>query len=451
MATTVTGARTAGPAATPERAQPVVPRSTRASSGGAGAAAGPGWAVWPLVCVQAAVALLLGGWVADSWALMAAATVPAAALTLIAVGRRRGRPLPAWAGAAWALRRRRKRAMGPLPPGVDPLLSLAAECEPGLRSYAFQRTRPGSAAAASGAWSADVGMAGDGSRLTAVLRVEAPRSPLQPGREGSPLPLTLLSDALETDGVLLDSVQCVQHTQPAPSPQLPQQAIAGRNYAQLLGNGGQEGQEMAPGLRLTWVALRLDPERCQEAVAERGGGLKGAQRALTRAADQLASRLTGAGFRATVLSEAELLSAVAACASSNPATTTLIGQGDGPRPRRTAESSRVWRCDDRWHTTFEVSRWPALGAGAAPLSGLVALLTAGPAFATTFALTLRRHAPGSVSVAGHVRVTGRGEDHLRAAGEALLHSARGVRVGLTRMDHEQLRGVRATLPLGGGH
>ncbi|MFC9068586.1 type VII secretion protein EccE [Streptomyces harbinensis] len=460
MTTTVTAAHSTAPdAASREPVSapgrpPVADRGTRAASGAAGAASGPGLVVWPLVCVQAALALVLGAWAADSPVLLAAAAPPAAALVLIAVARRRGRPLPVWAAAVRRLRRRRRRAVGPLPSGVDPLLSLAAECEPGLRSYAVQRSKAAGGAgsgALGSSWAGDVGMAGDGSRLTAVLRVEAPRAPLQPGRDGSPLPLALLADALETDGIVLDSVQCVQHTQPAPAPQLPDQAIAGRNYAQLLGTAAQGGHAPAPGLRLTWVALRLDPERCRAAVAERGGGLRGAQRALTRAADQLASRLTGAGFRTTVLSEAELLSAVAACVSSNPATTTLIGQGDGPRPRRTAESTRGWRCDDRWHTTFEVSRWPEPGAGSVPLPALVAALTSGPAFATTFALTLRRHGADAVSMAGHVRVTGRGEEHLRAAGEALLHTARGVRVGLARMDYEQLRGVRATLPLGGGH
>ncbi|MGK5530046.1 type VII secretion protein EccE [Streptomyces sp. URMC 129] len=414
-------------------------------SAGAGVAPralpGPGGLLplWPLLCLQGAGGLVLAGVAAESWPLGALAVVPSALLVLVLVAWRQGEPLPVWIGSALALRRRRREAAAPLPPGDDPLFSLAAECRPGLRSYAFA-ARGGR----DGRERREVGMAGDGGTLTAVLRVEAAPAPLQPGHAVRPLPLALLHDALETDGIRLESVQSVQYTQPAPAPVLPDRSVAGTSYALL-----QEQGAAAPALRLTWVALRLDPELCPRAVAERGGGLVGAQRCLTRAADQLASRLTGAGFTATVLTQAELLSAVAACTSSDPAATTLIGRSEGPRPRRTAEGPREWRCDDRWHTTFRVARWPVLGPGATPLPGLVALLTSLPAFATTFALTLRRRGRGAVELSGHVRITARGEGEVRAAGAQLLRAARAARVGLARMDRQQLPGVQATLPLGG--
>lgn len=399
----------------------------RAPGGGLGPAP-----LWPLVCVQVAGALTLGAWAAGSGLLLLAVTVPAVLLVCVAVARRWGQPLPAWFVSWLALRRRQRQAQGPLAAGLDPLLALATECLPDMRCHSFARPDR-----------RDVGMVEADGRITAVVRVEAALSPLQPGHETRPLPLPLLYDALDTDGIRLDSVQCVQHTQPAPVPQLPKRSVAGVSYALL------QAQGRAPALRLTWIALSLDPEWCPRAVAERGGGLAGAQRALTRAADQLTSRLTGAGFRASVLSEAELLSAVAACAGSDPTTTTLIGRGDGERPRRTAESSRVWRCDDRWHATFRVARWPVLGSGATPLSGLVALLTSLPAFATTFALTLRREGRRTVAVSGHIRVTGRGDGELRTASRHTIRTARGARVSLTRMDREQLPGLLATLPLGG--
>ncbi|ONK10824.1 type VII secretion protein EccE [Streptomyces sp. MP131-18] len=404
------------------------------------ALSGPGgtFPMGPLLCVQAVGALLWGGWAAESPLVAALSVVPAVLLGLTVVAWRRGEPLPRWIGSALALRRQRQEVARAPEPGTDPLLALAAECRPGLRSYPFM-ARGGR----DGRERREVGMAGDGGTLTAVLRVEAALAPLQPGRAARPLPLSLLYDALDTDGIRLDAVQAVQYTQPAPAPVLPDRSVAGTSYALLQGQGD------APALRLTWVALRLDPELCPDAVAERGGGLVGVQRCLTRAADQLASRLTGAGFRASVLTEAELLSAVAACTSSNPAATALMGQGDGPRPRRTAEGQRVWRCDDRWHTTFQVARWPVLGPGAMPLPGLVALLTSLPAFATTFALTLRGQGRESALLNGHVRITGRAEGEVHAAGRQLLRAARGARVVLSRMDRQQLPGLQATLPLGG--
>ncbi|WP_326596238.1 type VII secretion protein EccE [Streptomyces sp. NBC_01803] len=427
MATAATAAR----AGADRSARGVAPR----------ALPGPGGLLplWPLLCLQTAGGLVLGAVAADSPLLGALAVVPVALLALVLVAWRQGEPLPVWIGSALALRRRRRAAAVPLPAGEDPLFSLAAECRPGLRGYPFA-ARGGRG----GRERREVGMAGDGGTLTVVLRVEAAPAPLQPGHAVRPLPLSLLHDALETDGISLESVQSVQYTQPAPAPTLPERSVAGTSYALL-----QERGAAAPALRLTWVALRLDPELCPRAVAERGGGLVGAQRCLARAADQLASRLTGAGFTATVLTQAELLSAVAACTSSDPAATTLIGRGDGPRRRRTAEGPRVWRCDDRWHSTFRVARWPVLGPDATPLPGLVALLTSLPAFATTFALTLRRRGRGAVELSGHVRITGRGEEELRVAGGQLLRAARAARVGLARMDRQQLPGVQATLPLGG--
>ncbi|WP_049580439.1 type VII secretion protein EccE, partial [Streptomyces sp. SBT349] len=368
----------------------------------------------------------------------AGAAAAAALLVVVLVAWRRGESLPGWIGSALVLRRQRRVAAAPQDPDVDPLFALAAECRPGLRSYTV--AAPGGR---DGRERREVGMAADGGTLTAVLRVQAALSPLQPGRAARPLPLSLLYEALVTDGIRLESVQSVQYTQPAPAPVLPERSVAGTSYALLQERGD------APALRLTWVALRLDPELCPEAVAGRGGGIEVAQRALTRAADQLASRLTGAGFTATVLTEAELLSAVAACTGSDPAATTLIGRSGGHRPRRTAEGLRAWRCDDRWHTTFRVARWPALGQGATPLPGLVALLTSLPAFATTFALTLRGEGRGSAVLSGHVRITGRGEGELVAASRQLMGAARAARVGLVRMDRQQLPGLQATLPLGG--
>ncbi|WP_223291209.1 type VII secretion protein EccE [Streptomyces avicenniae] len=433
---TSAGAAVRAPAGATAAPEGVVPRAV--------SGAGGLLALWPVVCLQALGGLAVGAWAADGWLryVLAVLTVASAALlVLVLLAWRQGETLPGRLHSVLALRRRRRAAAEPLPVGTDPLLSLATECRPGLRchTYAARSGRDGRERH-------EMGMAEDGGFLTVALRVEAGLTPLQPGLDGRPLPLTLLHDALDTDGIRLASVQCVQHTQPAPAPMLPDVSVARASYT-LLQTDGPGGTP--PALRLTWVTLRLDPELCPEAVAERGGGLLGAQRCLARAAGQLVSRLSGAGFAATVLSEAELLSAVAACTSSDPLVTTVVGQRDGERPRRTAEGTRVWRCDDRWHSTFRVARWPVLGAGGAPLPALVALLTSVPAFATTFSLTLRARGPRAVAFDGHVRVTGRGEDELRSAAGALTRAARGARVGLVRMDREQVAGLRATLPLGG--
>ncbi|MFT2020291.1 type VII secretion protein EccE [Streptomyces sp. 796.1] len=407
----------AGTTAAPRRA---------ARSGGFGA-----FPVRQLVLIEVAAAVLVVAWVVDRLLLAPAAGV-AALLVLVALVRRRRRSLPEWLGTVLALRRRLRRAADTrVPAGTDPGLAPVLECEPALRTYSF-----------AGRSRRDVGMIGDGTFLTAVLRVEAAdHGPRPLGGERS-LPLALVGAGLEVDDIRLESAQVVQHTQPAPAPHLPQQSAAARNYGPLLAPLG------APALRMTWVALKLDPELCPEAVAARGGGVAGAQRCLLRAADQLASRLTGAGFRATVLSEAELVAAVATAACANPIAAGAGGGTGGPA-RRTVETSRTWRCDDRRHTTYWVGRWPQLGASATPLPRLVTRLTAVPVLATTFSLTLARDGGRDVALSGHVRITGRSDDELVGARRMLERTAREAEAGLVRLDREQVPGVLATLPLGG--
>ncbi|MPY40503.1 type VII secretion protein EccE [Streptomyces phyllanthi] len=385
-----------------------------------------------IVLLEIAAAVLLVGWAVDPLALVPAAVV-AVVLLLLAVVRRRGRSLPEWLGTARALRARQRRAAStPIRPGTEPGLAPAVECDPSLRTYTYggRDRRP-------------VGIIGDGTFVTAVLQVEADSTALRAERSRQPLPLGLVRDALEVDGIRLESAQIVLHTQPAPAIHLPQQSVAVSNYGPL------QEQTGAPAVRITWIALKLDPELCPEAVAARGGGLVGAQKCAVRVADHLASRLTGAGFRTTLLNEEELVAAIATSACANPLVTAEAGRTDTPE-RRTEESGRSWRCDNRRHTTYWVRRWPQLGGRGPALPQLVALLTAIPALATTFSLTMARgDRQQEVSLTGHMRVTGRSDDELVAARRALQQAARQAGTGLARLDREQLPGMLATLPLGG--
>ncbi|MEU2392133.1 type VII secretion protein EccE [Streptomyces sp. NPDC007369] len=385
-----------------------------------------------LVLLQVAAAALLVAWVVEPM-LLVPAGVLALVLVVLAVVRRHQRSLPEWIGGALALRARRRRAAAfTVPAGTEPGLAPLVEADPALRTMTFsdRDRRP-------------VGMVGDGTFLTAVVQVDTDATALRPERTVRPLPLALVRDVLETDGIRLESAQLVQHTQPAPAPHLPPQSMATRNYAPL------QAQTGTPAVRLTWIALKLDPELCPEAVAARGGGLAGAQRCVVRAADQLASRLTGAGFRAAVLTEQELTAALATSSCANPRAITQAGRSAGSG-RRTEETSRTWRCDDRRHTTYWIGRWPQLGgSGTASLPQFAALLTSLPALATTFSLTVAPAERQGVTLTGHVRVTGRSDEELVAARRELERTARGVRTGLVRLDREQVPGLLASLPLGG--
>lgn len=394
-----------------------------------------------LVLLELAVAVLLVAAAVDRLLLVPGAVV-AAALVAFAVLRRHQRSLRDWCSTVLALRARRRAAAQPLTAAmvldaegerVDASFLPLVECAPGLRTYAYLDKKRRT-----------IGMLGDGTFLTALVRIEAAPSALRPAFGSRALPMALIHDALDVDGIALESVQVVQHVQPAPAPHLPEQSVARRSYGPL------QEQTGSPALRLTWVALKFDPELCPEAVRARGGGLEGAQRCLVRAADHLASRITGAGFVATVLNEQELVAALATSACVSPSATARASRPDAAPARRTAESARAWRCDDRWHTTYAVGRWPELGRAATPLPRLVASLTSVPTLTTTFSVTLGRSARRSaVTVSGHVRLTGRSDSELAAGRRQLEGAARSARVGLVRLDREQLPGALATLPLGG--
>ncbi|WP_216589788.1 type VII secretion protein EccE [Streptomyces brasiliscabiei] len=398
---------------------------------------GGSFAVRRLVMLEMAAALVVVGWLIGTAALVPAIAV-AGVLVTLALVRRRGHSLPEWLGSLLALRARTRRAAStPVPSGVDSGLAPAVECDPTLRTYSFHRgdrrdQRP-------------VGMVGDGGFLTAVLQLESDTGALRAERGRRPLPVALVQDVLEVDGILLESAQVLVHTQPAPALHLPQQSVVVSNYAPLQAQAG------APSVRIMWIALKLDPELCPEAVAARGGGLRGAQKCLVRSAEHLSSRLTGAGFRADLLTEEQLTAAIATSACANPMVTAQASQTgrDETPQRRTEESSRSWRCDNRRHTTYWVRRWPRLGGADTSLAQLVARLTAVPALATTFSLTLAGGSRKDVSITGHLRITGRSKQELTDARRELEQAARQERTGLVRLDREQLPGVLATLPLGG--
>lgn len=385
-----------------------------------------------LVLIELALALAAVGFALRGLWLIPTLSV-AVLLVLLAVVRRRGQAVQDWSSTALALRARR-RAAAPADVDTDPSLAPIAEGLPGFRPFPYvDRKRR------------TVGMLGDGTFLTAVVRVEASGAAPRPAFGARTLPLSLLGGALEVDDIVLESVQLVQQVRSAPAPHLPQQAVARLSYAPLQERTG------APALRMTWVALKLDPERCREAIEARGGGVEGAQRCLVRAADHVASRITGAGFDAVVLDQEELNSTMATAACASPRLAARAHRPDATPQRRTVETARVWRCDDRWHTTYAVGRWPGLAGGdGSPLAKLVSLLTATPAYATTFSLAMRRGSrQGAVDVAGYVRITGGSDTELIGVRRALEQAARSAKVGLVRLDREQLPGVLATLPLGG--
>ncbi|MCF3175400.1 type VII secretion protein EccE [Streptomyces sioyaensis] len=390
--------------------------------------------VQQLAIIELAVALVLVGWSIHPAALTAAIVI-AAVLIIFALGRRRRIPLPEWITTVRAMKRRGKNSASALAAtqGVDPAFAPVVECEPALQTYEFTTESDQRA----------IGFVGDGTFLTALVQVDARDEPLRPQRGTHMLPLDVLHTALDIEDIHLESVQFVQYTQPAPAPHLPEQAVAARSYAPL------QAQTQTPALQLTWIALKLDPELCSEAIEARGGGMEGAKRSLLRAADQLVSRLTAHGVRARVLDEREVVAAIGTAVCVSPRAANGAMGRDGRAARRTQETTRAMRCDDRWHTTYWIGRWPQLGQGGAPLAAVTQLLTSTRAMASTFALTATHGGGHAPAISGYVRLSTRSENELTAAQSELERRSGSVKVGLVRLDREQLPGLLATLPLGG--
>jgi type VII secretion protein EccE len=414
--------------------------------------------VQQLILVEAAVGAGLAGlaWRTSFPLVLPVLGVIAVLLVIVALMRIRGHAPGDFLRARSALRIRQSRAdEARVEPGTDPAVMPVLECEPALRvaAHTVESRGPGGAGSAARTEHREIGMVGDGTFLSAVLQIDPRDEPLRPSRSSRPLPLPVLRSALRVDDIVLSSVQVVQFTQPAPAPHLPEQALAARAYRDV-----PEGPSTA-GLRLTWVALRLDPELCRRAVEARGGGEEGARRALQRAADQLSARLTEAGFRVTVLDEQGVNSALATAICPSPLATAQSRGQTGTIPqvgRRTAETRRAWRCDDRWHTTYWLSRWPSLsmpgGPGKVSAPAMVNLLTSGSALASTFSLEVREvpvGEPDSAAISGYVRLTARSESELSQLSKQLEGRAHSAGAGLSRLDLEQVPGVLATLPLGG--
>lgn len=161
----------------------------------------------------AAVGAALGG----MW--LVPGMVVAGVLVVIAVIRRRGTALQDWLSTALALRSR-QRIWTPHAPDAEASLAPIAENVPGFAPFVYiDRERR------------TVGMLGDGTFLTAVVRVEASGEALRPAFGARALPLTLLGEALEVDDIVLESAQLVQQVRCAPAPHLPARSVARLSYA----------------------------------------------------------------------------------------------------------------------------------------------------------------------------------------------------------------------------
>ncbi|NMO93437.1 type VII secretion protein EccE [Actinomycetospora sp. TBRC 11914] len=270
----------------------------------------------------------------------------------------------------------------------------------------------------------------DDGTWTAVLVPDTDELPLLVGPgTAADFPLGALAGTLSDRGVVLDALSVVRHVRPGPADSPARQA-----HREVLGPLADAAHRSA------WLVVSLDPDRCPGAVAERGGGVLGARRALVGALARIARVLADHDLPVRPLDRAGLRDAVA--------TAAVVDLDRAP-------DSGI---EERWdavvvgevgHATRDAADLPVPAGGPLDLDDLAA-----PEAATTVALTLRPGPPGPdgdpwVGVSVRVRVSARTPDELAEAGRGVVAAARARGVRLDPWHGRQAAGLRGTLPLGG--
>ncbi|MET7996571.1 type VII secretion protein EccE [Amycolatopsis sp. NPDC005232] len=276
-----------------------------------------------------------------------------------------------------------------------------------------------------------VGLAWNDGTWTAVLLVE-PTPALITQAGGAPsLPLSALAPCLEDRGVVLDSIQMIWHSYPG-SAALPSDSPALSSYMEVL------GPLPAAARRTTWIAIRLDPRRCAEAIRERGGGVVGAHRALIGALSRVRNALESQGVPTRPLDPDELLRA-----SISAAELTAV-----------AGSSTKVTLQESWtgvtaagigHSSYAITSWPK-----GKITGSLDALTSVRALSATVAMSISPAADeGRIGLRGVVRVSARNPRELEAADQRLKSISERLDVDLTPLRGLQISAFAATLPIGG--
>jgi type VII secretion protein EccE len=383
--------------------------------------AGPSLGPVPLagvVVLEAGLAVAVALVALDRGLAPLAGVVLSAAL-LVGLLRVRGRWLVQWLGLALRYRLRvREREAEPLAADADARLR-TLRLLTGDLTVAHARDHDGR----------EVGLLGHAGGWSAVLALDPTGADGGAGLVASDaptgaasFPLAALAGTLADRGVVLDAISAVWHCRP-----LSDDTPAAAAYREVLG-------PLPPvSRREAWLVVRLDPARCPDAVAERGGGVVGAHRAVVGALARISRVLADHDTAVRPLGADEVLDAAVEAADAD-------GPGD-----RLKEHWRAVVVGEVGHAAFGVTRWPT---DAAPER--LTDLTATAARTCTLALTLEPDATAesTVGLRGTVRLTADTPDALEVAGRELVARGHALGVSLDPLDGQHAAALAATLPLG---
>jgi type VII secretion protein EccE len=372
-----------------------------------------------LLVVEVGLAAALG-LLALGTGLPAAGTVLSLALVAGLV-RVRGELVATWAVLALRHRLRSREAAGepdPDAPARDGLDLGALDAALGDVTLVEGRDHDGRAVAFAGT---------DDGAWSAVLVVDVEEQPLLVDAAPRGFPLAALAGTLSDRGVVLDALTVVRHLRPggADSP-------AREAHREVLGPLADAAHRSA------WLVVRLDPDRCPGAVAERGGGVLGARRALVGALARIGRVLADHDLPTRPLDRDGLRDAVATAAATDLDHT----------PGGVTERWDAVVVGEVGHAT-----WTATDLAVPPGAHLDLDDLAAPDAVTTVALALLPDQPlpdgeAAVGVTARVRVSAATPDALADAGAAVTAAARARGTTLEPLHGRQAAGLRSTLPLG---
>lgn len=367
----------------------------------------------------AAASVLLGLAAGDWWRWVGMA--PTGVIVVLTLTPVRGRWLYQWIAMRWRFWWRVPRTVDD--PQADPRLAPLRELLPDLDVLTTEGRAGG-----------QLGIVQDGQAWVALVAVNSDDELLPVPAAPVRLPVRNLADVLTVDDIALSAVQLLVHTVPAPSGLLAGRIGSATSYQQL--SAGK-----VPAAQLAWVALRLDPALCQDAVTARGGGIDGVHRALRRCVARTVEVLESAGVRSRGMDAEEVRSALAASAGVAP-------RRNPSDTRHTGEAWRSWSCDGVVHCTYWLRGWPADPSRGMPalLDRLVSL----PVLFDTLSLTLMPRGGDGVRFQAMIRISCVSAESAGEVGSTLRKAMSTIGFRAVRMDGEQGPAAVATMPMGGG-
>ncbi|AQP48773.1 type VII secretion protein EccE [Tessaracoccus aquimaris] len=270
----------------------------------------------------------------------------------------------------------------------------------------------------------EIGVVADGDSWCGLLEVTSDNSLFTD--RGAKLDLAILGSLTRQDDVVFAGIQVVTYTVPGPAAaMLPATSPAIQAYREVAGNA------TPPAIRRTWIALRLDPRLCLEAVDRRGSGQVGVFATLRFGLHRAQATLKRHGMPTEPLDPIGIADVLA----------LTTGAADVYDGERSSEGWEQWTCDSLTHRTRGLH-----GFGEAPSAlyqGLLDVATQTPAMFCVTSLTV---APGEPP-RGAMRLVSPNPEQAVTADEFVLAAVpRDLRIG--PLGGNQVPGLLATIPLG---